>query len=444
MIGGMRRIATGLAAALVCAATAFGQQSASAVYESIAPAVVFVETDRGTGSGLLLESNTVLTAAHVLYPHRSARVVFADGAGVLEVPVIGWDLMADIALLGPLEVGPLPALPPFDLTEALAIGADLFAIGYPGEVEPFPQPTISRGILSRYRRWSEQGITYLQTDAALDGGQSGGVLASAGGAVVGMTVFGDSFGHFGLALSMADVLPRVAALLAGDDPAQLGVRGWGGESQATPIFFDLDNYWSVQAFVIEAQAGDEVSFSVRSLFDVAVEIVDASGFSLAEADENESGRESIVATLDGAAPFLLLIEQYSEAPARVGVEGDVLLTPLSDPDDGVILEVPAKLAGAVDYPYDVDYYLLSLNAGDAVKVRVDSTQIDPAVRIDYRDSPDFAEDDDSGGGLFGLNAELLFHAEVDRRYRIVIDDSSGESGGYTLVVEPGDRASEQP
>ena len=134
------------------------------------------------------------------------------------------------------------------------------------------------------------------------------MLASAAGAVVGMTLFADSYGHFGMALSMADVLPRVAALLAGEDPAQLGARGWDGEPQAAPIFFNLDNYWSVQAFVIEAQAGDEVSVSVRSLFDVAVEIVDASGASLAEADENESGMESIMATLDGPEPFLLLIE----------------------------------------------------------------------------------------------------------------------------------------
>ena len=433
-----------MALALVCAAPALGQQSASAVYESIAPAVVFVETGGGTGSGLLLESNTVLTAAHVIYPHRSARIVLAHGVEFLDVPVIGWDLMVDIAVLGPVEVDPLPALPPFDLTEAHAIGADLFTIGYPGEVEPFPQPTISRGILSRYRRWSERGITYLQTDAALDWGQSGGVLASTGGAVIGMTVFAYSFGHFGLALSMAGVLPRVAALLAGEDPAQLGARGWDGEPQATPIFFDLDNYWSVQAFVIDAETGDEVSFAVRSLYDVAVEVVDASGSTLAEADENESGRESIVATLDGTEPFLLLIEQFSDARARVGVEGDVSLTPLSDPDDGVILEVPAQRAGAVDYPYDVDHYLLSLNAGDTVRVRVDSTQIDPAVRIDYLDSPDVAEDDDSGGGLFGLNAELLFDVEVDRTYRIVIDDSSGESGGYTLVVEPGNSAPVQP
>ena len=439
MIGAMGRVVTaGVATlALVCVAAAFAERStATTVYESIAPAVVFVETDGGTGSGLLLDSNTVLTAAHVVYPHRSARIVFPHGTELLEVPVIGWDLMADVAVLGPIEADPLPAIPSFDLTEGLAIGADLFTIGYPGEVESFPQPTISRGILSRYRRWSDQEVTYLQTDAALDAGQSGGVLASTAGAVVGMTVFGDSFGHFGMALSIADVLPRVAALLAGEAPAQLGNRGWEGMPQPTPLYFYLENYWSVQAFVIEAQSGDEVSFSVRSRFDVVVEIVDASGFSLAEADENEWGTESITATLDGTVPFLLLVEQFSEDKARVGVEGDVSLTPLADSDDGVILEVPAKRAGAIDYPYDVDHYLLPLHAGDTVRIRVDSTQIDSFIRIDYRDSPDVTEDDDSGGGLFGVDAELVYHAEDDRTYRVVIDDPNGETGGYTLTIEP--------
>ena len=142
-----------------------------------------VETDSAGGSGLLLDSNTILTAAHVLYPHRSARIVFSDGTELLEVPVIGWDLLTDVAVLGPVQLDSPPALPPFDTSNALPVGAELFTIGYPGEVEPFPQPTISRGILSRYRRWPEQAVTYLQTDAAVNEGQSGGVLVSAAGTV---------------------------------------------------------------------------------------------------------------------------------------------------------------------------------------------------------------------------------------------------------------------
>ncbi len=41
---------------------------------------------------------------------------------------------------------------------------------------------------------------------------------------------------------------------------------------------------------------------------------------------------------------------------------------------------------------------------------------------------------DSGGGLFGLNAELAYRAEEDRTYRVVVDDPTGQTGGYTLTV----------
>ena len=439
MLGGMRRTVAALVAAFaVAVAVSLSAQrsTATVVYEAIAPAVVFVETDGGTGSGLVLESRTILTAAHVVYPYRSARIVFPHGTELLDVPVIGWDLMADVAVLGPVPVDTMPALPPFDTSNRLAIGADLFVIGYPGEEEAFPQPTISRGILSRYRRWADQEATYLQTDASLDDGQSGGVVASSAGAVVGMTVFGGHFGHFGMALSAADVLPRAAALLAGGDPAELGDRGWREAPQATPIRLSLDNLWAERAFVIEAQADQEVTFAVRSRSDVAAAIVDGAGYSLAEADENEFGTESITVTLDGVPPFFLLVEQFSEDTAHVTVEGDASLTPLNDADDGIILDLPGRQAGAIDYPYDLDYYLLPLNAGDVVRVLVDSTQIDPLVRIDFYDSPAAAEDDDSGGGVFGLNAELVYRAEEDRTYRIAIDDPGGDTGGYTLTLVP--------
>ena len=200
----MRRIVTSGAAAiaLACAAAASAQhRSASSVYESVAPAVVFVEAGASSGSGLFMDSGVILTAAHVLYPHRSAHIVFADGSEVLDVPLIAWDLLADVALLGPVQLDSPPATPPFDFSNGLPVGAELFTIGYPGEVEAFPQPTISRGILSRYRQWHDQQVTFLQTDAAVDDGQSGGVLVSAAGTVVGMTMFGTDSGNFGIAMS---------------------------------------------------------------------------------------------------------------------------------------------------------------------------------------------------------------------------------------------------
>ena len=429
-----------VASAITFAASAFAQEStATLVYESVAPAVVFVETDGGSGSGLLLASNTVLTGAHVVYPHRSARIVFPSGRQVLDVPVIGWDLMTDVAVLGPVPSDAAPESPPVGFPDGLPAGADLYVIGYPGVEESFPQPAISRTVLSRYRQWPDQGVTYLQTGEALDSGHSGGVVASAAGEVVGLTLY--AYGvHFGLALSIADALTSAAALLAGEDPADLGDRGRHGAPQGAPIRFELDTLWTVQAFAIAAQPGDQVAFSAFGrIADIALRIVDATGFVLAEADERLWRRESVGTTLHGAPPFLLLVEQFYDRAARVRVKGDADLAPLTDEDDGVALHVHARHRGAIDHPYDVDTYLLALHAGDTVRVRVDSALVDPYLRIDYRGSADVAENDDSGGGLFGLSAELVHHAEDDRAYRIVVDDPTGGTGGYTVTVqrEPG-------
>ena len=423
------------AALLACAAVAHAQQrTAAAVYESVAPAVVFVETASGTGSGLLLKSNAILTAAHVVYPYRSARVVFSHGTELFDVPLIGWDLIADVAVLGPVR-SEVPA-PPIGTAAEPAIGSDLFAIGYPGEVEPYPQPAISRGVLSRYRHWPDQEIIYLQTDALADSGQSGGVLASAAGAVVGMTVFGD-FGHFGLAISARDMLWRVDALLAGEDPAGLGVRGWNEPWSTGPISFVLPTYWSKQAFVIDAHAGAEVTITARSANDIALAIVDTAGEIIAEADETEQDAESVTATLDAAFPFLVVVKQFMEEAAGVVIEADVDLMPIDDPDDGGVLQIPARRPAALDHPYDVDHFDVPLRAGETVRIRVDSTAVDPYLTVDYLFSDDVITDDDSGGGVFGQSAELVLQADADRTYRVVVDDAHGDgTGGYTLTIEP--------
>ena len=197
------------------------------------------------------------------------------------------------------------------------------------------------------------------------------------------------------------------------------------------------NYlWAEQAFAIVAQPDEEVSFSLQSVSDLAVAIVDGSGSIIAEVDEHGSGgTESISALLDGVPPFLLLVEQFDDRRVRGRIDGDAPLVPLPDPDDGATLELPVNRVAAIDYPFDLDYFLLSLHAGDTVRVRIDSILIDPLLSIDYRHSPDSTTDDDSGGGLFGSNAELIFRADVDRVHRIVIDDQSGAVGGYALSIE---------
>ena len=163
-----------------------------------------------------------MTNAHVVWPFQQARIVFADGTEHIDTPVANWDLMGDLAVLGPIET----SIEPVDLVdgEDSIIGSDLFLIGYPAEAQRFPQPAITRGILSRLRQWEALEITYFQTDAASVGGQSGGVLVSEKAEVIGLSGFSLSEAGFGIVASAADVLPRVQKLIAGRDVAQLGNR----------------------------------------------------------------------------------------------------------------------------------------------------------------------------------------------------------------------------
>ncbi|MEZ4643305.1 MAG: hypothetical protein R3E31_11335 [Chloroflexota bacterium] len=86
-------------------------------FRLIAPAVAFLETPGGTGSGLLIEGNYILTNAHVVWPFNEVRVVFSNGAEYLDVPVNNIDLMADLAIVGPLEVD----IEPLDLVDGEAL-----------------------------------------------------------------------------------------------------------------------------------------------------------------------------------------------------------------------------------------------------------------------------------------------------------------------------------
>jgi hypothetical protein len=125
----------------------------------------------------------------------------------------------------------------------------------------------------------------------------------------------------------------------------------------------------------------------------------------------------IFANLDGPPPFLLLVEQFDDRTSPVQLHGDAALVPLSDPDDGITLKLPVRRIGVIDYPYDLDYFLIPLQAGETIRVLIDSVMVD------------------SGGGLFGFSAELIFLPDLDRVYRIVITDPWGDVGGYVLSIE---------
>lgn len=140
----------------------------------------------GLGSGWLYDDTHVVTNEHVVDGADSVTVVFSDGTEV-DATVVGVDRSTDVAVLEledvPDGVEPLPV----GSADSLQIGDTVIAIGSPMGL----QGTVTAGIVSALDRdiTAPDGFTIdgaIQTDAALNHGNSGGPLLDADGRVVGM------------------------------------------------------------------------------------------------------------------------------------------------------------------------------------------------------------------------------------------------------------------
>ena len=412
--------------------------SATDIFDRVAPAIAYVETPASTGSGALTDGGYVVTSAHVVWPFGSARVVFPDGSEFPNAPVKQWDLLADLAVLGPLEAPPSSSSAlPFEGGENPAIGTEAYLIGYPGEVEAFPQPAIVRGIVSRIREWEAAELTYFQTDAAIAGGQSGGALASESGRILGISGLSFSEAGFGLVLSMADAAPRVRALIDGRDPSGLGERRVSLTGGASRHNVTLSNFWDQRAYILNEQAGTDVEFRMEGVNDGWFAVYDLYGEELLRRDETATGAESGGVSFQYDEPHFLVTAQLSEAPGDFVVSGGRRLVPLSDTDDGRQLSLGQTLWGNMDYPSDADYFLLTLRQGERIEVSARSALSDPFLLIDYHNARDdqIIADDDSGGGLFGADALIVYEAPHTGRYFVVVQDYDGLApGGYALTA----------
>lgn len=419
------------------ATTATTPLSPSQVFERVSPSIVFLETPMSFGSGIVIDGGYLVTNAHVVWPFEEVRVVFPDGLEIRRAPVVASDLMADIAVVDISERS--DAVPAATASgEDLSIGSELFLIGYPGEPEAFPQPTISRGILSRFRTWDAIAMVFLQTDAAAAGGQSGGALVSATGDVVGMSGFTFANESFTLAASMPVVMGRVSGLLAGKDWDGLGDRGLPTEGTATTFHVTLANYYEEHFFVLNAPVGTAVEIEAEGGQDVVLAVLSVDGASVFEVDDTVQGREAGEFTTEFPAPYLIGIGQWNLEAGEFTVRSSIPLSSFDDPDDGRELTVGATVTAALDYYGDVDVFEIAIKAGETIVIIVDSMNIDPLVAIDLADNPDevLAIDDDSGGGPFGLNARLSFTAGRTARYLVIVQDAvEGSVGGYFLTVE---------
>jgi len=213
---------------------------------------------------LLIHDGYIVTNAHVVWPYNQVRVVFPDGPEFLDVSVLASDQMSDLAVIGPLDIQS-------DFLvlrdgEDLQIGSELLLVGYPAESENFPQPTITRGILSRFRQWEALGMTYFQTDASITGGQSGGALISTKGEVIGVSGFRFSDVSFGLVGSASDVSTIVEKLILGE-ATSLGDRSLPHPGLRKGFTLDLLSLRDRRVFLIDEPVGTTVDLELNGRAD---------------------------------------------------------------------------------------------------------------------------------------------------------------------------------
>jgi len=398
--------------------------TAAEVYAKVSPSIAHLSVGGSSGSGVLLEGRMVLTNVHVVWPHEAVRVVFFPNLEFNDVPVKAIDVDADLALVGPLPPSldrlPLRVVAP----EGQRIGNEVFLVGYPGEVERFPAPAITRGVISRLREARFENLTFLQSDATIVGGQSGGALVSSAGDVIGISGL-IGIERFALALSGADVLERLPRIASSPSPL---ARSLPAPKAAVTQRFHFEPARAQAAWFLRADDGDEVRLSsdeaALSVHDSDLEVaeqVDAEVFRF-----SVTGPQVVVATDDGEPEGT--------------VTSDRELTPFVDPDDARVVTIGEDLHGVIDFPTDEDRYLLPLEEGQRVYVRVDGVLDALCSVLNEAGDEELVGARVAEGGL-GMSADLTFEAPRAGRFVISVAEANPQGpAGYQLRVALADKA----
>jgi hypothetical protein len=382
--------------------------------------------------------------------------------------VLGVDAFADIAVLEAIDtdragltLAPLPDLDADDEPEVLLVG-------YPGGVEgDDPRVTLSSGILSRQRELDDFDATYLQTDAAISGGQSGGALVDGEGRLLGISGLGFA-DEIALALSTDDVLEAIDAILAGDGDERRTIPGLDDAgSDAETIDLALPDTTALA--VLPADSAERtVRIEVGADRPVAVDVSTFFGEPLGS---NQTSRDLIeelfgevgedfgggfgfdpddVPLLEEVAPGayefeaphdedLVVAMSFGDLqPGQLRFDADVPFVVYTDIRPPEAMALGDAVDSIVDGFTWEDVYTVELTAGQEIEITVRSPASDPYYIL-LGPGDEYASDlppsgDDGAGGLYDLDAQDTHRIETTGTYKIVVGTYDGIVAGYHLTV----------
>ncbi|MBN8564842.1 MAG: trypsin-like peptidase domain-containing protein [Leptolyngbya sp. UWPOB_LEPTO1] len=178
--------------------------SAEDVYRKVAPSVVYISTEKGRGSGVIVDANgLIVTNAHVLEGARQIEVELQNGRKfAAQVVSMGSPDCLDLAMLK-IEATNLPTIK-FAAQNAIQRGQRVYAIGYPRGIKP---SSITQGIVSNLD--NDRG--FIQTDASISPGNSGGALLNHRGELLAINTLKGLDENVGINLAIS--VDRVQVLL---------------------------------------------------------------------------------------------------------------------------------------------------------------------------------------------------------------------------------------
>ncbi len=180
----------------------------------------------GSGSGFFIEGGYIVTNNHVVDDAKKMTVVLNDGRE-LQATLVGTDPKTDLAVVK-VNGANLPRALSWGNSSAARPGDNVFAIGSPFGLGN----TVTSGIVSARGRdiRSGQYDDYIQVDAAINQGNSGGPLFNQGGEVIGINsaIYSPSGGNVGIGFSIpSDMARNIVQQIISHGSVE---RGWLGVS----------------------------------------------------------------------------------------------------------------------------------------------------------------------------------------------------------------------
>ena len=205
--------------------------SATEAYNKVAPAAVVVSTKsvtqgyfmhtqevEGIGSGFIInEEGYILTNYHVIQGAQEISVTLSNDV-TTTAQVVNYDENQDVAMIKITDENvEIPATVELGDSDALQPGEEVIAIGTPLSTEL--SSTVTKGIISATSRSVavESGVTMnlIQTDAAINAGNSGGPLVNTKGEVVGINsskISGEAVEGIGFSITINDIKDKIESL----------------------------------------------------------------------------------------------------------------------------------------------------------------------------------------------------------------------------------------